>query len=80
MPVASESPTWNPAEETEDNNDTTYTGFLPEAPLSPAAPAETELSEYAADDEGNNRGMFNLIFRKMISQYNFTYLVGDYQW
>ncbi len=69
MPVASESSTWNPVEEAEENNDTAYTGFLPEeTPRSPAAPAETELSQYAADDEENNRGMFNLIFRKMIAQ------------
>ncbi len=80
MPVDSELSTWNSGEETEENIDTAYIGFLPEAPRSPAAPAETELAEYAADDEGNNRGMFNLIFRKMIAQYNFTYLVEDHQW
>ncbi len=69
MPVISESSTWNPVEEAEENNDTAYTGFLPgETPRSPAAPAETELSEYAADDEGNNWGMFNLISRKVIVQ------------
>ncbi len=79
MPVASESSSWNPVEEAEDNNDTAYTGFLPEEPFSPAAPAETELSEYAAD-ERNNRGMFNLISRKMIAQYNLTYLVENHQW
>ncbi len=81
MPVASESPTWNPVEETEEDNETAYTGFRPEeTPQPPAAPAETELAEYAADDEGNNRGMFNLIFRKVIAQYNFTYQVEDHQW
>ncbi len=80
MPVDSESPTWNPVEETEEDNDTAYTGFLPEAPLSPAAPAESEFSKYAAADEGNNRGMFNLMLRKMIAQYNFTYLVEDHKW
>ncbi len=68
MPVVSESSTWNPVEETEKDNDTAYTGFLPEeTPQSPAAPAETELAEYAADDEGDNRGMFKLIFRKVIA-------------
>ncbi len=60
MPVDSESPTWNPVEETDENNDTAYTGFLPEAPLSPAAPAGTELTEYAAG-QGSYGGMFNLI-------------------
>ncbi len=80
MPVVSESSAWNPVEEAEENNDTAYTGFLPEEPLSPAASAETELAEYAADDEGNNRGMFNLILRKMSAQCNFTYLVEDHQW
>ncbi len=65
MPVVSESSTWNPGEEAEENNDTVYTGFLPEeTPQPPAASAETELAEYAADDEGNNRGMFILIIRK----------------
>ncbi len=85
MPVVSESSTWNPVEETEENNDIAYTGFLPEAPQPSAAPAETELAEYAADDEGNNRGMFNLISRKMIAQLNFTLALGnnfleDHQW
>ncbi len=65
MQVVSELSTWNPGEENEVNIDTAYIGFLPEeTPQPPAAPAETELAEYAADDEGNNRGMFILIIRK----------------
>ncbi len=60
MPVASESSTWKPVEETEEN------AYLSETPLSPAAPGETELLEYAAD-QGINRGMLNLIIRKMIA-------------
>ncbi len=87
MPVDSESSIWNPVEETEENNDAAYTGFLPEeTPLSPAAPAETELAENAAD-EGNNWGMFKLTSRKMIAQLHFAHLVAleknsleDNQW
>ncbi len=64
MPAASESSTWNPVEETEENNDTAYTGFLPEeTPQPPAAPAGTELTQYAAG-QGSYAGMFNLIIQK----------------
>ncbi len=63
MPVTSESSTWNPVEETEENNDTAYIDFLPEAPQPPPAPAETELTQHAAG-QGSYAGMFNLIIRK----------------
>ncbi len=62
MPVDSESPTRNPVdfEEPEENTDTGYTDFLPEAPQSPAGTPKTELPEYAAG-HGSYGGMFNLI-------------------
>ncbi len=72
-PVDSESSIWNPVEETEENNDTTYTGFLPEETSQPPAePAETELSEYDAAEK-NNWGMFYLISKKMIEHFMYLH-------
>ncbi len=61
--VSSESPSWNPVniQEPEENRNTVNTGFLPEGkPQSPAAPTDTALPEYAAGPRSNG-GMFNLI-------------------
>ncbi len=60
--VSSESPSWNPVnvQEPEENRNTANTGFLLEGkPQSPTAPTDTALPEYAAGPQS----MFNLIIR-----------------